>query len=167
MTPACSIVSEQDMVLSPPGVKRRNQRTICPTSSYGSFKNVPVLLIVFKRPDVSRKLVDRLRELGVGNLSTSSDAANGAGNGILAVEVRRVIATGIDWERNVSVNLREKNCPLTDSVVSSVDWFFENVEEGISLEDDCLPSVDFFRFRADLRTLPRRGRSRYTKSSQT
>jgi SAM-dependent methyltransferase len=29
---------------------------------------------------------------------------------------------------------------------SGITWFFENVEQGIILEDDCLPNKDFFRF---------------------
>ena len=33
---------------------------------------------------------------------------------------------------------------------SGIDWFFENVEQGIILEDDCLPSQSFFWFCKEL-----------------
>ena len=32
----------------------------------------------------------------------------------------------------------------------AIDWFFEKVEEGIILEDDCLPSQSFFWFCQEL-----------------
>jgi hypothetical protein len=35
-------------------------------------------------------------------------------------------------------------------VSSAIDWFFENEEEGIILEDDCLPSQSFFWFCEEL-----------------
>jgi hypothetical protein len=33
---------------------------------------------------------------------------------------------------------------------SAIDWFFERVPEGVVLEDDCLPSPDFFRLSDEL-----------------
>jgi hypothetical protein len=35
-------------------------------------------------------------------------------------------------------------------VSSAISWFFENVEEGIILEDDCVPHADFFPYCAEL-----------------
>lgn len=32
------------------------------------------------------------------------------------------------------------------AVSEAITWFFENEQEGVILEDDCLPSADFFRF---------------------
>jgi len=120
---------------------------------YASVKDVPVLLIVFKRPVLTRQLINRMRELGVRNLFISSDAATGPENSDLVAEVRDLLRTEFDWECSVSLNLREKNVGLRASMVSSIDWFFSHVEEGIILEDDCLPREDFFRLCADL--LPR------------
>ncbi len=33
---------------------------------------------------------------------------------------------------------------------AAIDWFFENEEAGIILEDDCHPSQDFFRFQDEM-----------------
>jgi hypothetical protein len=35
-------------------------------------------------------------------------------------------------------------------MAGAITWFFEHVEEGIILEDDCVPSPDFFRFCEEL-----------------
>jgi hypothetical protein len=36
------------------------------------------------------------------------------------------------------------------AVCGAIDWFFKNVNEGIILEDDCLPTQSFFRFCQEL-----------------
>jgi hypothetical protein len=48
---------------------------------------------------------------------------------------------------------RMENLGCRRAVSSAIDWFFEHEEEGIILEDDCVPSADFFRFCSEL--LPR------------
>jgi hypothetical protein len=46
--------------------------------------------------------------------------------------------------------LRERNLGCRRAVSSAITWFFDNVEEGIVLEDDCVPHPTFFRFCAEL-----------------
>lgn len=43
-----------------------------------------------------------------------------------------------------------KNMGSKYGVIAAIDWFFENEESGIILEDDCLPAADFFEFSTDL-----------------
>lgn len=43
---------------------------------------------------------------------------------------------------------RDENLGCKYAVSSAIDWFFENEEEGIILENDSLPS-DFFLFFCD------------------
>jgi hypothetical protein len=61
-----------------------------------------------------------------------------------------LILDGIDWDCEVKTLFREKNLGCRVAVSSAIDWFFENEEEGIILEDDCLPHPDFFRFCQEL-----------------
>jgi len=65
-------------------------------------------------------------------------------------EVRKIIDEGIDWDCEVYKLYREKNLGCKIAVSSAIDWFFENIEEGIILEDDCLPSQSFFWFCQEL-----------------
>ena len=50
---------------------------------------------------------------------------------------------------DVTINVRNENVGCSAAVLSSCDWFFENVKQGIILEDDCMPTQDFFRFCED------------------
>ena len=52
----------------------------------------------------------------------------------------------IDWECDVFTKFPNKNLGCRLAVSQAITWFFENIEHGIILEDDCLPSIDFFYF---------------------
>jgi hypothetical protein len=49
----------------------------------------------------------------------------------------------------VNIFARERNVGCSAAVLSSCDWFFEKVDKGIILEDDCIPTEDFFDFCRD------------------
>jgi hypothetical protein len=60
--------------------------------------------------------------------------------------VRDYIMKNVDWKCDVKTLFREKNLGCKLAVADAVTWFFKNVEQGIILEDDCLPSQSFFGF---------------------
>jgi hypothetical protein len=62
----------------------------------------------------------------------------------------RKIATAVDWECDLKTLFRKENIGCGAAVSSGLDWFFENEEMGIILEDDCLPNQSFFRFCQEL-----------------
>jgi hypothetical protein len=62
----------------------------------------------------------------------------------------RQLATAVDWPCQVHTLFRDQNLGCRRAVSSAIDWFFDHEEEGIILEDDCLPSSDFFPFCAEL-----------------
>ena len=59
-------------------------------------------------------------------------------------EAARAVIKNIDWECTIETLFREKNKSTKFAVPEALDWFFSKVEEGIILEDDCVP-VDGFR----------------------
>jgi hypothetical protein len=44
---------------------------------------------------------------------------------------------------------QEKNAGCAAGVLSACNWFFRKVQYGIVLEDDCIPTSDFFKFVAE------------------
>ena len=44
---------------------------------------------------------------------------------------------------------QEKNAGCAVGVLTACDWFFSKVKYGIVLEDDCIPTSDFFKFVVD------------------
>jgi hypothetical protein len=112
----------------------------------------PVLFIVFNRPDTTQEVFEAIRKAKPTKLFIAADGPrmNRPGETEKCALVRRIIDEGINWPCEVYRLNRDKNlgCKLAPS--SAISWFFENVEEGIVLEDDCLPHPTFFRFCAEL-----------------
>jgi hypothetical protein len=62
----------------------------------------------------------------------------------------RAIINQVDWDCEVKTLFRDENLGCGFGVCSGISWFFEQVEEGIVLEDDCLPDISFFPFCNEL-----------------
>lgn len=65
-------------------------------------------------------------------------------------EETRKIATKVDWPCELQTLFRDTNYGCGEQVSSAISWFFEHEEEGIILEDDCVPAHSFFPFCAEL-----------------
>ncbi len=113
--------------------------------------NTPVLFLIFNRADVTQKVFDRIKKAQPRQLFVAADGPreNVAGEDDICRQVRRVIE-GVDWDCQVKKLYRDKNLGCKKAVSSAITWFFENVEEGIILEDDCLPDPGFFGFCQEL-----------------
>ena len=78
-------------------------------------------------------------------------AADGPRDGNLAdhqgcEEVRDYLQKELNWEMDLNQRYQEVNLGCGKHVSSSISWFFEHEDEGIILEDDCVPSLSFFNF---------------------
>jgi hypothetical protein len=61
-----------------------------------------------------------------------------------------VIENEIDWPCQIERLYSDVNQGCRLGVSRAITWFFEQVEEGIILEDDCVPHPDFFPYCATL-----------------
>lgn len=114
----------------------------------------PVLILAFNRPDRLKTILTAVRAAGVRRLYVSLDGPR-PGNERdheQCAAVRRLVAEQ-DWAEHIEVNASDHNRGCGIGVSEGITWFFSRVEEGIILEDDCLPTADFFRFVGEL--LPR------------
>jgi hypothetical protein len=110
--------------------------------------NSPVLFLVFNRPNTTIKVFDAIREVKPSRLYISSDGPRPKNDSDISEinAVRDYVLANIDWNCEVKTLFRESNLGCKDAVSSGISWFFENEDEGIILEDDCLPNQSFFRF---------------------
>ncbi|MFN0036941.1 MAG: nucleotide-diphospho-sugar transferase [Saprospiraceae bacterium] len=109
--------------------------------------STPVLLLLFNRPQHTRAVLARLREVRPMRVFVHCDGPRQsvANEAEKVADVRAEIAK-IDWPCEVKTLYREQNAGLRAGVSGALDWFFEQVERGIVLEDDCLPDRSFFPF---------------------
>jgi hypothetical protein len=121
------------------------------SSDFIDDKNVPVLFLIFNRPDSTRKVFEAISKHKPKYLFIAADGAriDIPGEEQLCI-ITRDIATRIDWDCEVKTLFRTHNLGCKIAVSSAISWFFEWVSEGIILEDDCLPDDSFFPFCAEL-----------------
>lgn len=111
----------------------------------------PVAFIIFNRPDVTLKVFERIRQAKPEKLFIIADGAREDRIGEAEkCEQCRAVTNMVDWQCEVHTNFAEKNMGCKNRVYSGISWVFENVDEAIILEDDCLPSQSFFRFCQEL-----------------
>jgi len=111
----------------------------------------PVLFLVFNRPDLTRRVFARIREARPTRLFVAADGPREDQPGeARACEKTRRLVQDVDWPCEVKTLFRDRNLGCREAVGSAITWFFEHVEAGIILEDDCLPDPSFFPFCTEM-----------------
>lgn len=118
------------------------------TYTPSNLKRTAVLFIVFNRLETTKTVFEAIRQAKPPRLYIASDGArrNREEEIEKVLAVRKYISESIDWSCEVQYLIREENLGCKDAVSGAISWFFEHEEEGIILEDDCLPSQSFFTF---------------------
>ena len=111
----------------------------------------PVLFLIFNREDTTQKVFDAIRQQKPRYLFVAADGArkNKPEDAEKCRRVREIIKQ-VDWDCELKTLFREENLGCKLAVSSAITWFFENVEQGIILEDDCLPDPSFFPYCEEL-----------------
>jgi hypothetical protein len=109
----------------------------------------PVVFIIFKRTDATARVFERIREARPPKLLVIADGPRNEAERV-ACDQTRAIVDGVDWPCEVLRNYSDVNLGCRRRIQSGLDWAFEQVEEAIVLEDDCLPHGSFFRYCEEL-----------------
>lgn len=111
----------------------------------------PVALVVFNRPDTTRQVMNVVRQARPPKLLVVADGPrlDRPGEAQQCAEVRGVVEA-VDWPCEVLTNYSVVNLGCRQRVVTGLTWVFDQVEEAIILEDDCVPHPSFFRFCEEL-----------------
>ena len=111
----------------------------------------PVVLMGYRRPEMTARVLDAIRAAEPSELFLVMDGPKPDNwEDQRAVEATRAVVEAIDWDARVHRIFADKNMGLKARVSTGLDQVFERTERAIILEDDCLPSADFFRFTTEL-----------------
>lgn len=107
----------------------------------------PILFLVFNRPEITKRSFEAIAKARPTRLIVVADGPRDGipGDGPLCEEVRD-ITSRIDWDCESELIYRSENLGCGEGIVHAIDTFFERFENGIILEDDCVPGRDFFPF---------------------
>ncbi len=113
--------------------------------------DIPILLLIFKRPDLTQLVFDRVREIQPQQLFISADGARShkEGETELVAQTRQIFDQ-VDWDCEVHTLYRDQNLGCRRAVSGGINWFFDHVEQGIILEEDCVPDPSFFQFTKEM-----------------
>lgn len=115
--------------------------------------NKAVLLVTFNRKDYLMQVFAAVAKAKPPRLYLASDGprANKPGEKEVVEDIRKWMLENVTWPCEVKTRFLEKNSGGCGSGVSgSVTWFFQNEQDGIILEDDCVPAQSFFRYCEEL-----------------
>ncbi len=114
----------------------------------------PILLITFNRPDHTRRVLTEIFIQEPQSLYVCQDGAREGNENdrIKCQEVRDVIneltapyAVG-HKDFTLHTLYQKQNLGCGPGPQAGITWFFDHVEQGIIMEDDCLPHPDFFGY---------------------
>lgn len=116
--------------------------------------NTPILLITFNRPEHTRRVLEAIMKAQPQDLYVFQDGAR-EGNDADVEKCARVqevideqtvpyVARHKDF--TVHTNYSSVNLGCGPGPYTAISWFFQNVEQGIILEDDIVPHPIFFQF---------------------
>ena len=110
-----------------------------------------IAMLIFNRPENTRKVFEQVRKVKPSKLFIIADGPReNKEDDKLKCKQTREIFNNIDWNCEVYKNFSEVNLGCAKRGATGFSWVFDNVEECIFLEDDCLPNITFFRFCDEL-----------------
>ena len=111
----------------------------------------PVALLIFKRPETTEKVFEAIRQAKPPKLLVVADGprVDKPGEAEQCAAARAIIDR-VDWDCEVLKNYSDVNLGCGLRPATGITWVFEQVEEAIIFEDDCLPHPTFFQFCEEL-----------------
>ncbi|MCF8342708.1 MAG: hypothetical protein K9I82_17155 [Chitinophagaceae bacterium] len=131
--------------------------------------NTPVLFLLFNRPDTTEQVFEVIRQVKPVKLFIAADGPRKEreGDTELCRQTRELVMKSIDWDCEVKILFRAENLGCGKAVSEAITWFFEQVDEGIILEDDTLPNLSFFNYCSELLKIYRNNETIMTISGNT
>lgn len=107
----------------------------------------PVALVIFNRPDTTQKVFEAIRQAQPSKLLVIADGPRtDRPEDIEKCAAARAVIDRVDWDCEVLKNFSDKNLGCGVRPATGISWIFDNVEEAVILEDDCIPHSTFFHF---------------------
>lgn len=107
----------------------------------------PILFCIFNRPTETERVFAAIRQQRPATLLVVQDGPRSQnGHDAAQIAAARKVLDAIDWPCELRTHFAETNLGCKRRMASGISWGFEQFEQLIILEDDCLPSQSFFGF---------------------
>lgn len=109
------------------------------------MSNIPVLLLIYNRPEYTKKSIANLRKIKPKKIYIFCDGPKNEKDKHLCSKTIDETQK-INWKCTIKRKFLKKNLGCKDGVSLGISWFFKKNSKGIILEDDCIPNKSFFQF---------------------
>jgi hypothetical protein len=136
----------------------------------------PVVIILFNRPQLTARVFAEIARARPSQLLVIADGPRpGRADDAEKCAAARAIVDRVDWTCEVLRNYSDVNLGVGRRPATGLRWVFEQVEEAVILEDDCLPHPTFFpycdelleRYREDERVMHIAGGNWHFRQTQS
>ena len=107
--------------------------------------NTPVLFTIFNRPDLTRRVFERIRAARPPVLLVVADGPRDGNLSDLALCRAARAEIQVDWPCELLTQYAETNMGCGVRLATGTMWAFNHVERALTLEDDNLPHPNYFR----------------------
>ncbi len=107
--------------------------------------NIPILFITYNKLDTTLKVLNKIKEIKPNNLVISSDGSKNIHDKKIIDSIRSEIdqkLSNLKFEKIYN----DQNLGCKKAVTNAIDRSFKEFSKLIILEDDTLPSLDFFTY---------------------
>lgn len=112
---------------------------------------IPILMLVFNRPNHTQKVLERILEINPSKIYVVADGPRvNREDDHINSKATRALFSNLRGDVEIITHFRDENLGCRKSVSEGISWFFAQEEMGIILEDDCLPDLSFFTFASNL-----------------
>jgi hypothetical protein len=106
-----------------------------------------VAFILFNRPETTTQVFEAIRQAKPPLLLVVADGPRpDVIDDIEKCKAARSVIDRVDWDCEVLTNYSDVNLGCGLRIATGITWVFEQVEQAIILEDDCLPDISFFQY---------------------
>lgn len=117
-------------------------------------KELSVLIICFLRTSHIESQLNVIAAYGIKSVYVSIDGPRNSKDIDRQNDLLAIFSESCNkYNLNLTINRFSNNLGLSQSIISSIDWFFANVDFGIILEDDLLISENFLKFVEESKSL--------------
>ncbi|CAN5613340.1 hemolytic protein HlpA [soil metagenome] len=113
--------------------------------------SVPIVLIVFNRPSPTKSLLSVVTRIQPSKVFIIADGPRpNHPTDRENCQATRDLIDKAQWKGEVLTNYADVNLGCKARISTGLSWVFDQVDQAIILEDDCLPHPSFFRFCHEL-----------------
>ena len=106
--------------------------------------NIPIVLIIYNRPIYAKKILLSINKLNINKVYVIADGPKNNPNDVKLVKKTRKLLNKLSNKIKVIKIFSEDNLGLRKRIISGLNYVFKKEKVAIILEDDCIPTTEFF-----------------------